>query len=121
MNEILISHASYSEVLARVSYQCLIYYWRHTTDEPGGAIEVMEECSTWLRTEGFSELGFWVSAYRFEWTPMTPARFLRGGFIFRARQGSTWRSVAYPAYKKARRDPRVTNRGVTRRASKKRD
>lgn len=121
MNEIPISHASLSEVMARVAYQCLVYFWRHTPTGAVEPLEVMDECLCWLRSERYTALAFWVSAYRVAWSPMTPVKFLREDFINRARLGGTWRSVAYPAYKKARRDPRVTNRGVTGRASIERD
>jgi len=65
-----------------------------------------------LQDDGFNIMATWVMAYRREWSPMKPVKFVRDAFIFRARQGYTWRHVAFPQYKRNRSDPRVTNRGV---------
>lgn len=112
MNEIPISHASYSEVQARVAYRCLAWFWTHTDSEHLIPPRVMEACSVWLRAEGFPELSFWVSAYGVAWRPMFTAKSTREDFINRARHGLSWRRVAYPAYKATRRNPPVSNTGV---------
>jgi hypothetical protein len=115
VNNIPLSDASLSEVCARVAYRCIRYYYHH---EPNGAVEpleVMDETASWLQHERFTMLAVWVRAYRHEWAPLIPIKLIRENLIIRARLGQTWRRVAYPAYKRSRCDPRVTNRGVTSR------
>lgn len=115
MNEIPLSDASMSEVCARVAYRTLVWYYNRT--DYGEAIpqELMIACSHWLRSEGFDMLAMWLLAYERHYAPLYRARDTRDMFIWRSRQGYSWRRVVYPAYKSARRDPRVTNRGVTSR------
>jgi len=116
VNEILLSDASFSEVLARVSYRCIRYYHRYYTPTEIDPEPVLFGCADWLRLNGFTILSTWAYGYWFQWTPITPLRSVRDGFMLRARRGYSWRHTVYPSYKNARRDPRVTNRGVTRRS-----
>jgi len=113
VNEILLSDASMPEVLARVSFRCIHWFNRNAEWTSSTPQEKMGCCAVWLAAEGFKTISTWVLAYHVQWAPLMPTIDIRRDFIHRARQGQTWRHVAYPAYKKARRDPRVTNRGVT--------
>ena len=114
MNEIPLSDASFSEVLARVTYRCIRYYYRKNAPSETDPEPVLFGCAEWLRSNGFTILSTWAYGYWFQWTPLTPIKFVRDGFIRRSRKGLSWRHCVYPTYKNARRDPRVTNRGVTR-------
>lgn len=117
MNNIPLSEATMSEVLARVSFRCIHWFDRNrewTTSTPQ---EKMGCCAVWLSANKFGVLAMWVRAYCVQWAPLHTTIDIREQFIDAARDGYTMRRVAYPLYKKARRDPRVTNRGVTRRAS----
>lgn len=112
-NEIPISHASMPEVLARVAFRCIHWFDRNAEWSDSTPQDKMGSCAVWLAANGFKALGTWVLAYHVQWAPLMKTIDIRDDFIRRARQGHTWRRVAYPAYKSARRDPRVTNRGVT--------
>lgn len=113
VNEVLLSDASMSEVLARVAYRLIVrdysYYPQEYEDPKSG----MAGLARALSVAGFSALSLWVRSFCIQWSPLTPVSFCRRGYIMRARAGFTWRAVAYPAYKAHRADdPRVTNRGV---------
>jgi hypothetical protein len=114
MEHIPLSDACLSEVLARVSYRWIAYLYKHRVEviEPPNLL--LSYYSRVTNSLGFNILSAWLMAYAREWSPMTPTKFVRDAFIFRARQGYTWRRVVYPEYKRNRSDPRVTNRGVAR-------
>lgn len=112
MNDIPLSDASMSEVLARVAYrlverrcELLVRYqksphlWTLTLPRQ-------------LDREGFGTLSAWACAYAFAESQGEDPPFTRTAFIMRARLGYDFRSVMYADYKAHRRvPPRVTNRG----------
>jgi len=114
MNDIPLTDASFSEVLARVAYR---YIWRqyffgvyHDTDP----IAFLRFCEMRAQRAGFEAIAAWICAYRYAAFHGELTRFARTQFIFRARLGLDYRSVMTAGYKaNRRRDPRVTNRGVT--------
>jgi len=115
--DIPISDASFTEVLARVSFQ-LIH--RNTDLVRNGELtpsEHMRMVANELQKAGFGALRSFVLSYAVRVTPLYTSRDVREQLILDARRGYSWRRVVYPPYKSGRRDPRVTNRGVTRRAS----
>jgi hypothetical protein len=114
MFDIPLSEASMSEVLARVSYRVIQRrYFSHDyiSSRP---LDVLSAISDGLVLDGFGTLATWVLAYRRQWSPIYNVIDIREQFILDARQGYSWRRVAYPQYKSRRHDPRVTNRGVAR-------
>jgi len=119
VNNIPLSDASLSEVLARVSYR-LIERRLAWYDEPFELpIEALSILYGQLERRGWSVMSTWVSAYAFYLAQGELPEFTRQRFIFRARLGFDFRSVLYADYKAMRRgDPRVTKRGVTARATK---
>jgi hypothetical protein len=115
--DIPISDASFTEVLARVSYQLIHqgdYLVKSGELTPS---EVMMRVANELEEAGFQALRSFVLSYAVRVTPIYSSRDVREQLILDARRGYAWRRVVYPPYKSGRRDPRVTNRGVTRRAS----
>ena len=114
MEPLDLREASFSEVLARVSFRLITRdYAGYPKDyeRPGDA---MLQLAGQLTAEGWAVMGTWVLAYAVGWSELTPIAFIREGMVWRARSGDTWRRVAYPDYKGTRgADPRVTNRGVS--------
>lgn len=119
MNDIPLSDASMSEVLARVSYRLIerrLTWYDEPFDEPR---ELVSRLYRQLDRRGWKVLSSWVSAYAFFLAQGELPVFTRTRFIFRARLGYDFRSTMYTDYKAPRRrDPRVTNRGVTPAATK---
>lgn len=112
MQNIPISDATFSEVLARVSFRLVHMYAAPHIDDEGSPVERMLMVQRWLHNAGFEALSVFVYRYAVDWAPTYHTVDVRDNLIHLARQGQSWRRVAYPAYKSARRDPRVTNRGV---------
>ena len=112
MNEIPLSDACFSEVLARVTFRWIHYIDRKHNYPDLTPKERINVAGIIAERNGFKTINTWCLAYALAWLPLYQTRTAREGFILRARQGCTWRSVAFPAYKSHRRDPRVTNRGV---------
>ena len=113
MNNIPLSDASFSEVLARVAFRLIHLYAGASVNDTQSPPERMLMVQRWLHGAGFEALSAFVYRYAVDWAPAYFTIDIRDNLIILARQGQSWRRVAYPAYKKARRDPRVTNRGVT--------
>lgn len=114
MNNIPLSDACFSEVLARVAFR-----WIHLCAKKPTELELtpkahIARATLWAEDAKLETLAFWCMAYGQAWLPLYQTKATRDGFILRARQGKTWRAVAFPQYKSHRRDPRVTNRGVAR-------
>lgn len=114
MNKIPLSDASFSEVLARVSFRWIHYIDRVYPDASLTPKQRISVAATIAERNGFTTLATWCLAYGQAWLPLYQTKETRDGFILRARQGCSWRRVAFPDYKSHRRDPRVTNRGVAR-------
>lgn len=113
MNNIPISDAVFSEVLARVAFRLVHMYAGASVNDTHSPAERMLMVQRWLHSAGFEALAAFVYRYAVDWSPTYFTVDVRDNLILLARQGQSWRRVAYPPYKKARRDPRVTNRGVT--------
>jgi len=119
MNDIPLSDASFSEVLARVAYRLIERATLHPYYRDWTNADCFAHLARRLDKAGLSALSFWVSAYLHHYHGCEIPLFTRTAFIMRARLGMDFRSVAYFDYKAPRRrDPRVTNRGVTPRATK---
>lgn len=114
MNKIPISDACFSEILARVTFRWIHYVHQHSQQVVMTPKERISEAYQWARDAKLETLAAWCLAYHQAWLPLYQTKATRDGFILRAREGKTWRSVAFPSYKANRRDPRVTNRGVAR-------
>lgn len=114
MNNIPLSDASFSEVLARVAFRWIHYTARHTEYENLTPKEIISVAGIIAQSVGLEALHTWCLAYGQAWLPLYQTKATRDGFILRARQGKTWRHVAFPEYKSHRSNPRVTNRGVAR-------
>lgn len=114
MNNIPLSDACFSEVLARVTFRWIHYINRKFETDHLTPKERINVAGIIAKRNGFDTIETWCMAFAMAWLPTYQTRACRDGFILRARQGKTWRSVAFPPYKSHRRDPRVTNRGVAR-------
>lgn len=112
MNDIPISQASFTEVLVRVTFRLIHRYDFAAQGETLTPPEQMYRLQAWLHSAGFEALACFAYRYASDWSECYRTLDLRDNLIIRARQGATWRQVAHPSYKNARRDPRVTNRGV---------
>ena len=113
VNELLLSDASMSEVLARVAFQLIVQDYHCYPDEYDSPAAGMFGLYRALQKSGYKALATWVLAYAVSWAPLVTTSALREMFVQRERAGHTWRSVAYSAYKANRGDdPRVTNWGV---------
>lgn len=119
MNDILLSDASMSEVLARVAYR-LIERRMALLDQVHGKPYLWTlALPRQLDRAGWAALSSWASAYAFAESRGELPAFTRTAFIMRARLGFDFRSVMFVEYKATRRsDPRVTNRGVASTATK---
>jgi hypothetical protein len=119
MNDIPLSDASMSEVCARVAYRlierrCALLI-RYQKDPQLWTLTLVRQ----LDRAGWFVMSFWCSAYAYRLSQGELPPFTRTAFIMRARLGMDFRSVAFIDYKAPRRrDPRVTNRGVTTTATK---
>lgn len=119
MNDIPLTHASFSEVLARVAYRLIERRLSPDLLERFTHDALIRHLARQLDWRGWSALSFWVNAYLYRFDQGELEEFTRTAFIMRARLGMDFRSVAFADYKATRRrDPRVTNRGVTASATK---
>jgi hypothetical protein len=117
MQHVPLSEACLSEVLARVSYRIIQYRYNHFDYDTDHGSAILLAIALELQKEGWLIMEVWVRAYHREVAPMTPTKSVRDAFIFRARQGYTWRRVVFPQYKRNRSDPPVSNTGVAREGS----
>jgi hypothetical protein len=113
--DIPLSQASFTEVLARVSFRCIHLFRRRYDYGAQDEVSLMFAIHDHLYQVGFDVLAVWVRAYQYHWAPLYSTTDIRADLILRSRAGYSWRRVVYPPYKSGRRDPRVTNRGVTSR------
>ena len=119
MDNISLSDASDSEVCARIAYQLILRAARHYPAGQPARPEVLQSLCRRLDAKHLSTLSLWVHAYLRGLNAGELIEFSRTAFLFRARLGLDFRRVAFIEYKAHRRcDPRVTNRGVTARATK---
>ena len=114
MLELPLSDATMSEVLARVAYRWIVYRYNRRLYQSIDPPTILTDIASELAWHQLDTLQVWVFAYRRLWQRHTSIKSIRDGFIIAARQGHSWRRVAFPQYKSQRRDPRVTNRGVAR-------
>jgi hypothetical protein len=105
MFDIPLRDACMSEVLARVSYQVIVWHYRHYDYDTDHGPAILLAIAHQLGETKFSVIQTWVYAYHREVTPMTPTKFVRDAFISRARRGWAWRRVVYPQYKSHRLQP----------------
>lgn len=119
MNNIPLSDASLSEVLARVTYRLIERRLVLDNLIRYPASELLTHLVHQLDRHGFSALSFWASAYNYALSQGELPEYTRAAFVMRARMGMDFRSVAFVEYKGSRRrDPRVTNRGVRAKVTK---
>lgn len=109
--------ATRAEIVARVSVQLVRLEWkrqRANSPRPGHIIATVQ-ASDFVRSSLDFRLALSSMYLAIQQERETSRKWL-ANTITRARSGVLFRSVFYPAYKAGRRDPRVTNRGVTPRS-----
>jgi Ni,Fe-hydrogenase I cytochrome b subunit len=114
MFDLPLSDASMSEVLARVSFAYIRMRYEQTGFVGSGPPFILQRIYDELMDNDLFSIAFWVAIYKRQWRANVSLTQIRENCILAARQGQSWRRVAYPQYKSHRRDPRVTNRGVAR-------
>lgn len=102
VQDIFLSDATMSEVLARVAYAYIVKRYRDTGMVGSGPPYLLDAIIAELRALKLTQLQFWCVAYKMQWAPLYSLTLARENFIHVARRGRTWRHVAYPPYKRNR-------------------
>jgi hypothetical protein len=109
------TNAYWTEVQVRVAFQLVKLDYKRNRVRYENPREGLAALARDLRSSGWAPLATFISAWSLRVKP--GARALQNEYkaaLSRAREGHTFRRVAFAGYKAGRRhDPRVTNRGVS--------
>ena len=81
VNELLLSDASMSEVLARVAFQLIVQDYHCYPDEYDSPAAGMFGLYRALQKSGYKALATWVLAYAVSWAPLVTTSALREMFV----------------------------------------